>query len=137
MNHLTGIIKDIKSHLGILCTRIQVAPDVAITSVIVDSPDISEYVQLDADVDIWFKETEVSIAVQDYMGLSIQNKIPCVIDSIIHGEILSQINMTFKQTFIRSIITQNACIALNLKEGDRVYALVKSNEIMLSAHVGF
>jgi molybdopterin-binding protein len=81
---------------------------------------------------VYFKETEVIIAKNEPMNISIQNKILCNIEAIRNGEILSELHLSFGELKIKSLITTNACKTLNLKNGDAVLALIKTNEVSLS-----
>ena len=83
-------------------------------------------------VQVYFKETEVIIAKNENLNISIQNKILCTIKSIKHGEILSELELSFEEFTIKSLITTNACNTLNLKSGADVLALIKTNEVSLS-----
>lgn len=134
MNQLKGKITEIKTHTGISLVKINTPEEFIFTSVIIESPEMVSYLQKGKEVSILFKETEVIIAKGDVINISIQNQIPCIIKSVTHGEILCQVNLLFKGTEIKSIITKNAYEQLHLQEGDKVFALIKSNEVSLSAH---
>lgn len=134
MNQLTGKIKEIRTQAGISLVKINTLEELEFTSVIIESPEMSPYLQKDKEVQILFKETEIIIAKGDITNIGIQNKIPCVIKTIKSGEILCQLNLLFREIEINSIITKNTCEQLNLQEGENVFALVKSNEVSLSVH---
>lgn len=134
MNQLKGVITDIRSHEGISSVKVKASDRFIFTSVIIDSPEIFLFLQKNNEVNILFKETEVIIAKGEVNNISIQNKIPCEIASIKAGEILCQVNLLSEKIKIISIITRNAFDQLDLKKGEKVIALVKSNEVSLSAH---
>ncbi|UUW08622.1 TOBE domain-containing protein [Flavobacterium plurextorum] len=133
MNILNGTISQIQSHEGISLVRVQ-SNDVTFSTIVLDTPETSDYLKLQNPVKIIFKETEVVISKDLNPNISTQNKLLCRIESIRKGVILSQINLVYEQQVIKSIITRNACEELNLKENDTVLALIKTNEVSLSAH---
>ena len=133
MNILNGIISQIQSHEGISLVRVQ-SNDVTFSTIVLDTPETSDYLKIENPVKIIFKETEVVISKDLNPNISTQNKLLCRIESIHKGVILSQINLVHEQQIIKSIITRNACEELNLKENDTVLALIKTNEVSLSAH---
>ncbi|PIF71243.1 molybdopterin-binding protein [Flavobacterium sp. 2] len=133
MNILNGTISQIQSHEGISLVRVQ-SNDVTFSTIVLDTPETSDYLKLQNPVKIIFKETEVVISKDLNPNISTQNKLLCRIESIHKGVILSQINLVHEQQVIKSIITRNACEELNLKENDTVLALIKTNEVSLSAH---
>lgn len=133
MNILNGTISQIQSHEGISLVKVQ-SNDVSFSTIVLDTPETSDYLKLQNPVKIIFKETEVVISKDLNPNISTQNKLLCRIESIHKGVILSQINLVHEQQIIKSIITRNACEELNLKENDTVLALIKTNEVSLSAH---
>lgn len=133
MNILNGIISQIQSHEGISLVRVQ-SNDVTFSTIVLDTPETSDYLKIENPVKIIFKETEVVISKDLNPNISTQNKLLCRIESIQIGVILSQINLVYEQEVIKSIITRNACEELDLKENDTVLALIKTNEVSLSAH---
>ena len=79
-----------------------------------------------------FKETEVIMAKGDVSNISLQNKFSGTITSIEHSKVLSKIEIDSHIGIIHSIITSNAVKQLDLKVGDAVQAMVKTNEILLA-----
>jgi len=133
MNVLKGIIAEIKSHEGISLVKVN-SNNFTFSSIVLDTPETAKYLEKNNPVTIIFKETEVIISTDLNMKISIQNQIPCRIQSIKKGIILSQINLVMNGENIKSIITTNACKQLNLKENDSILALIKTNEVSLSAN---
>ncbi|AOW09045.1 TOBE domain-containing protein [Flavobacterium gilvum] len=131
MNTLNGYITAIQSHEGISLVKVN-SNNTAFTSIVLDTNETASYLRNDHFVKIIFKETEVVISKDFNPNLSIQNRLQCTIESIKKGVILSQINLNFGETVIKSIITTNACEQLDLKENDSVFALIKTNEVSLS-----
>lgn len=133
MNVLIGNISQIQSHEGISLVKVR-SSDIVFSSIVLDTPETAHYLQVENSVKIIFKETEVIISKDLKPNISIQNQLSCRIESIKKGVILSEINLMHEDQIIKSIITSNACEQLDLKENDSVMALIKTNEVSLSAH---
>ena len=133
MNTLTGTITAIQSHDNLSLVKV-LSNGSSFTSIVLDTPETTDYLSIGNNIQLLFKETEVIIAKNFDINISVQNRIPCSIQSIITGVILSQVNLSFGETMIRSIITTNAVKQLGLKEKDTVLALIKTNEVSLSPH---
>jgi molybdopterin-binding protein len=131
MNKLSGKIINIKSdnHLSII--ELQVGEDV-LKSIVIETPGTVSFLKKENYVNALFKETEVSIA-KDFSGkISLQNKMECIIRKIKKGKLLSQLSLDYNGNNISSIITSAAVEQLELKKGDEVLALVKTNEVMIT-----
>jgi molybdopterin-binding protein len=133
MNTLSGNIVTIQTYEALSLVKVAVK-DIVFTSIVIDTPETSDYLKTGANVKLYFKETEVSISKDAQLSISIQNKIVCTITAIKQGRLLSQINLSFGGLEIKSIITTDSCNKLNLKENDSILALIKTNEISLSPH---
>ncbi|HMG83179.1 MAG TPA: TOBE domain-containing protein [Ferruginibacter sp.] len=133
MNTLTGTITAIQSHDNLSLVKV-LSDSVNFTSIVLDTPATTDYLTIGNTVQLLFKETEVIIAKNFDIAISVQNRIPCNIRSIVSGVILSQVNLSFGATMISSVITTNAVKQLGLKENDTVLALIKTNEVSLSPH---
>lgn len=131
MNILTGDIISIIGSESLSLIKISVG-STTFTSIIINTPESEIYFKIGNTVNVYFKETEVIIAKNESLNISIQNKIPCTIISMKLGEILTELHLSFGAFTIKSLITTNACKTLNLKDGDLVLALIKTNEISLS-----
>jgi molybdate transport system regulatory protein len=131
MNILAGTITAIQTHDNLSLVKV-VSNGITFTSIVLDTPETIDYLTIGKNIQLLFKETEVIIAKDFDLNISVQNRLPCTIQSIIPGIILSQLNLTFGDTIIKSIITTNAVKQLGLKENDTVLALIKTNEISLS-----
>ncbi|MDO9594313.1 MAG: TOBE domain-containing protein [Lutibacter sp.] len=131
MNILSGNITSIQGSESLSLVKIAVG-NAIFTAIIIDTPESDNYFKIGNKVNVYFKETEVIIAKNEPMNISIQNKILCNIEAIRNGEILSELHLSFGEFKIKSLITTNACKTLNLKNGDAVLALIKTNEVSLS-----
>lgn len=134
MNQLGGKIKDIDTHESISLVKVISEENILFSSVVIDTPETCKYLQIGSNVSILFKETEVSISKEEVQKISIQNRIPCTIKSILGGAIFTKIELQCGTHEITSIITTNSSKDLKLSINDNVIALIKTNEISLSYH---
>lgn len=133
MNRLKGIITEIQSHEGISLVKVKTDAHIVFTSIVLDTPETVDYLKEGNSVTILFKETELIISKDVPLNISIQNKLPCIIQSVKTGVLLCQINLLVGETLIKSVITNNACKQLELKKEDKIIALVKTTEVSLSS----
>lgn len=131
MNILSGNITNIQGSESLSLVKTAVG-NTTFTAIIIDTPESETYFKIGNKVNVYFKETEVIIAKNEPLNISIQNKILCNIETIRNGEILSELHLSFGEMTLKSIITTNAVKTLNLKTGDAVLALIKTNEVSLS-----
>ena len=131
MNSLSGKIASIKSDEYFSIVEIDLS-GVSLKSIIIETPDTVPFLKIGTPMNIMFKETEVSIAKEFSGGLSLQNKIPCIVKVIERGKLLSKLFLDCKGNKIISIITTGAVEQLDLKKNDEVLALIKTNEVMLA-----
>ena len=130
MNILPGTIKEIRTE-GNLSLVTLVMNGLLLHSIVIDTPLENPMLAPGKNVQILFKETETMIAKGWQGGLSIRNRIPCHIESVEKGVVLSVIKMRWKDREVVSVITAGAADELQLKAGDEVLALVKTNEVMI------
>ena len=130
MNTIKGRISSISSYDNLSIVKVS-AGKYVFTTVVIETPETVDYLRLDNDINILFKETEVLICRKPCPQISLQNRIECHIQEIKKGKLLSQILMQSDIGPIKSIITSNAVDQLALKEADNVIAMIKTNEIML------
>ncbi len=83
-------------------------------------------------VRVIFKETEVIMAKGDVSNISLQNKFSGKVTAIETSKVLSKIEIDSQIGNVQSIITSNAVKQLDIKVGDAVHAMVKTNEILLA-----
>lgn len=84
-------------------------------------------------VTLLFKEAETSLA-KNLCGLiSLRNRIPATITAIERGKILTRVALDFLGHPFESVITTRSSHGLSLAVGDQVEALVKSNDMSLTA----
>jgi molybdate transport system regulatory protein len=138
MNVLPGTIAGIATEDGISLVKVRLE-NLLFTSIVLDTPADSPYLVTGHPVTLLFKETEVIIGKALPLPISVRNRIECKIKQIRMGKLLSELTLGFtgmetgQEYEIGSIITREACEQLELRESDLVIALIKTNEVSLSA----
>lgn len=131
MNKLSGKIVSINNNEHISIVEVDVEGDI-FKSIIIETPASVPFLKVGAQIKIMFKETEVIIA-KNFSGfISVQNQVRCKINGIQKGKFLSKIELNFKDRNIYSVITSDSVERLDLKLNEKVYALIKTNEIMIA-----
>lgn len=130
MNKLEGKIARIESCENMSLVNVEVDGDI-FSSVVLETPLSSAYLKEGNRIAILFKETEVSIGKNLTGMLSIRNRFRSRIKSIEKAEILSRVVLEYKGRTIVSIITTGSVDRLDLKAGEEVEWLVKTNEVSL------
>ena len=101
-------------------------------SIVIDTPETADYLQLNHEVNVILKELEASIATQTDLPISLQNQIPGSITNIQKSELLARVTLQTKVGPLTSVITAGSADRLGLAIGQGVFALIKTNELMLS-----
>ena len=131
MNKLSGKIDSIRSSGNISIVKISVNGRI-LKSVVIETPATAPFLKKDETVNVIFKETEVSLAKNLSGKISLQNKLDCRVAYIENGELLSKVILDYDGEKLVSIITQAAVEDLELKPGDNVTALIKTNEVIVA-----
>ena len=130
MNILPGIIEEFQTHGNLTLVKVRIE-DLLFTTIVIETPESVGYLKQDCPIKVMFKETEVIIS-KDNQDISLQNRIPSVVEEIKQGQLLSHLILKYRSYLIGSIITSNAVNQLQIKPGSEVVAMIKTNEIMLS-----
>ena len=131
MNTLNGIITGIKSENGFSLINLECKGQ-KMKSIIINHEADGSGFQVNQSVQIMFKETEVFIGKGWDHSISLRNQLKGTIQSIVQGKILAEINILTESGMICSVITSDAVNSLNLKKDDKVTAMIKTNEVLLS-----
>ncbi len=130
MNALRGRISAVQCDGHLSLVDVAVGGDL-FTAILLETPQTAPYLAPDAEVTLLFKETEVSLA-KNLSGLiSLRNRFPVTISSIVKGAIMSEVKLEYQGHALCSIITTRAVERLQLAVGESVEALVKANEMSL------
>jgi molybdopterin-binding protein len=130
MNKLTGNISQIQKSGSIILVDVDVNGQ-CFSALLIESATPPEWLQAGNSIDLVFKETEVSLA-KDLTGkISLRNRMSCSVLQTDKGVILSTIRLAFQNFTITSAITTRSLESLQISAGDKIEALVKSNEVSL------
>ncbi len=131
MNRLQGVISQVQTdgHLTILKVQVK---DQILSSILIDSPVTNPILKIGAPIAAIFKETEVIIGRGDVSNISLRNKIKGRVDQIESGQLLARLSIQTNIGVINSVITAQAVKNLNISVGDEVWAMIKTNEVMVS-----
>ncbi|WP_420386906.1 TOBE domain-containing protein [Roseivirga sp.] len=131
MNTLKANITDIHTSGSLSLVSLQ-SGNQSLKSIVIDTPDTAAYLQVGEEVNIIFKEMEVSIATEEQLPISLQNRIYGTISTIDRSDLLSRVVLSTDLGQITSVITTASVDRLELQPGQKVFALIKTNELMLS-----
>jgi molybdate transport system regulatory protein len=131
MNSLKGIIKQIDVNGNLSLVSLEVG-ECSFKSIVIETPETAEYLYVGNAVDVLFKETEVIIGKGDNIQISLRNRMKATITSLDKGKLLARLTMQTNAGEVISIITSNAVEQLGLALNSEVWAMVKTNEIMLA-----
>lgn len=132
MNSFKGNISHIKTKGNLSIITIQINDEIALKSIVLETPKTASFLRIDNEIEVLFKETEVILSIDQNSRTSVQNNIPGTIKHIEKGALLSKVNLATSAGELTTIISTDAIHDLNLKVGLKVTALIKLNEIMLS-----
>jgi molybdopterin-binding protein len=65
------------------------------------------------------------------MALSARNQLNGTVESITLGDIMAHVVVRIGDQQVESVITRASAESLNLKQGDKVRAVIKSTEVMI------
>lgn len=95
------------------------------------SLDISEKIAVGDRVELIVKPTNVAIAKDFSAKVSYSNQLPCTIESMDNGELLSSLKLDFHGMVLESIITLNAVKRMDLRVGERITAFIKASDLSI------
>ena len=130
MNRIEAVITNVESSGNVSLIHLR-AGDIKLTSVILDASESSPFVQAGHTVNAIFKETEATIALSAE-GISLRNRIPGKIKEVESGKLLCRVTVKSSAGLLHALITSASATELDLKPGDPIFVLVKTNELMLS-----
>ena len=129
MNSISGKISKIEAEGSFRLITI-LAKDKTFKAIIIDN-DVESYA-FKEPVLFLFKETEVSVATGPVDTISLQNQVSGTIRKLEKGKLLTRVVLETDFGPIASIITTDSAERLQLAEGRLAYALIKTNEVMIS-----
>ena len=132
MNRIEGIIENIDTRGSLSLVNVR-SQDVKLTAIVIDTPETADYLGIGNKIHVLFKETEVIVGKGSLHRVSLQNKIPGRVEKIESGDLLSRLSIHTPIGLITSVITNRAVLQLDISVDSEVTAMVKTNEVMLSA----
>ncbi len=132
MNILNGEIESIQVNGSLSLVKVKLG-EIRLTSIVIDTPASSTYLKVRNKVKVIFKETEVILGKGENLPISLQNKIVGKVESIESGDLLSKVVLKTSAGLVTSIITTNAVRQLEITKNSQITAMIKTNEMMLSA----
>lgn len=131
MNRLAGTLVSRESSGPIARVIVNLGTS-TMTAVLLE--DASLVPSVGAPVIVCFKESETALAPGSFEGkMSIRNRLPCTVTSIEDDGVLCRVKLDFCQTPLAALVTSESARDLGLSAGTRVFALVKSTEVMIAA----
>ncbi|WP_196893631.1 TOBE domain-containing protein [Aureivirga marina] len=130
MNSFQGNIKNIESDGNLSMLEIEVS-SVIFHVLIVDNSTTSKNIVLGKKVTCMWKETEVILS-KNPMEISLENCFSCTTKSIEKEKLLSKVILISSFGEVHAIISSKSLEKMNLKTKESVFAMINSNEIMLS-----
>lgn len=130
MNKLPGIITQINRSDAIMLVDVDVDGQ-NFSALLIESAGSQPWFNKGSSVDLVFKETEVSLAKGLKGMISTRNRLACTVVDFERGNLLSKITLKFRKYIIQSAITTRSADSLQIKTGDQIEALIKSNEVAL------
>jgi len=130
MNRLEATITQIQhqEHLSLVSLQLD---QVSLQVLLTDTPQTADYLTVSHTIKILLKETAIVLSkCLLNQEISVINQIPCTIEQIEEGEILSKVRVSFGQQSLQIILTTIASQQMQLTIGQSVVALIKANEIM-------
>lgn len=131
MNRVQGRILGIEAGDGVSLVDVGTGGGI-ISSVILETPESSEYLRLGAEVCVLFKETEVALGL-DAGKMSYLNVFDGKVAGMRCGRVLAEVVVWTAAGEIVSVITKRSFERLGLKEGARVKAIIKATEVALES----
>lgn len=132
MNSFNGHITKIEVKDKLSIVSVKISEEISLGSIVVETPKTANYLHINNEIKVLFKETEVIIGKGNNISVSIQNRISGMVTHIEQGALLSKVIIKTPVGEISSIISTRAVHQLKLVENDWVVAMIKLNEIMLS-----
>jgi molybdopterin-binding protein len=128
MNILRGTIVSIKQADDLMLVFVDVKGQL-FNSLILENSEVNR-LKVGMDVNLIFKETEVSIATKESV-VSERNSFISEITHIENGKLLANITFNFFTNEISAIITKGALHGLKCKPGNEFRWFIKSNEVII------
>lgn len=128
MNKLQGAITAITTKDQFAMVSLVVKNQI-FRAIVINVNAINPNLVIGQNVNILFKETDVTLSREIPVHISIDNQIPVIVDGIIMGDLLSKVRVSFQNIFVKTVVP--AEFAASIKIGMSLTMLIRSNELML------
>ena len=114
MNSFIAHIESIKTSGSLSIVKLK-ASGILFQSVLLETPNTVNYLKVNNEIKVLFKETEVAIGLQTDLPISLGNRVEGIIQTIEQGELLSRVCVVTALGEINSLITTDSLINLELE----------------------
>lgn len=132
MNSFIGNISNIQTEGNFSVITVDINLEISLKAIILETSKTDPFINVNKEISVLFKETEVILSLEKNSLDSIQNRISGSVKQIEKGALLSKVILVTSAGELTSIVSTNAVNDLNLKKDVKATALIKWNEIMLS-----
>ena len=132
MNRFKGHISAILTEGSMSLVTADMGCDIHLSAVVIETTETSEYMQVGTEIAILFKESEVVLSKGNPEHLSITNTLPVRVAEIERNPLFSLVTLESEIGAFKALLCTPAVDHLKLKTNERIYAHVKTNEVMLS-----
>ena len=127
MNSVTATITRIDTVENLNIVQFDVQGD----SLTMMSLDLGNAVHVGAVVKLAVKATNIAIGKNIGGSLSYANQLPCIVEKIDNGVLLSAVTLKHFDTALEAVITADSLKQMDLHAGEKVTALIKASEIYI------
>ena len=131
MNRLKGHIREIEVAGNLSRVTVELPTGISVNAIVIETPETVSYLELNRTIHVLFKETEVILAKDPMVSLSLENRISGKITALNIGSLFCEVSVKTPAGAIQALISKATLDSWSLKTGTAVTAMVKMNEIML------
>lgn len=130
-NQISGVVELIEIGTVNATVYIKLKSGYTMVSVITVGAVENLNLEIGDEVIVIIKSSAVLITTDISLSISARNKLNGVVENIHLGEVNSEVIINIGGDLIASVITKNAVGELDVKIGDKVTAVIKSNDVMI------
>ncbi len=131
MNKLQGHIRKVEVAGNLSRVQVELSGKIRVNAIVIETPETASYLQNNRPIHVLFKETEVILARDPDVGISLENRISGEVARVKEGAFFCEVVVRTPAGEIQSLISRETLNSWPIKSGDTVTAMVKMNEIML------
>ena len=88
-------------------------------------------IKIGSKVFLNINSSHIAIAKNLKGEISLSNQFECTIQKLTKGELLSSLILNYQGSILTSIITTNSLIRMNLRQNDKIIALIKASDLSI------